>query len=87
LSATFFQDGQALDDELPDDGGRNSSVIMSQDVADAGDLSPRDMWVPRFELVGKMAARLRNHLKTTLHEPLASPITLESLERKVAKNS
>ncbi len=82
FSASFFQVGQVVDDEFPNDRRRHSLVVVSQDVADAGDLSPRDIAMPRFQLVRKTAAGLRYDFEASLHQPPEPPIILERLEGK-----
>jgi hypothetical protein len=56
---------------------------MAQHVADAGNLSPRNFRILRFDLIGEVAAGLRNDFNAALNDPLTLPIRLVSFKRYV----
>ena len=60
-------------------------VIMAQDVADAGDLRPRNIGVALFHVLGHVAACFGDDLDAAFDNPLIQPIGFEILQGKIAE--
>jgi hypothetical protein len=73
--------------ELPDDGRSDAFVIVSDHVTDAGNFLPGNFRVTRFQVIGEMAAGLRNNLNAAFDEPLPLPVILERFERYIFQNA
>jgi len=63
--------------QLPHDGRSDAFVLVSQYVADPCHLSPRNVRMASFQLIGQMPACLGNNLDTTFDKPLRLPVGLE----------
>ena len=53
-------------------------TCVPQDMADSGHLRPRDFWVPSLQVVGQMAAGLRDDFNAAFHEPPLTPVAAKA---------
>ena len=87
LKAAYpFKLRQVLADELPQDRRRNIFIAMAQNIADPGNLDPRNTRMTGLQLQRQVPTGFGNDFDTPLHKPVRLPVRFEFIERQLAEN-
>jgi len=77
----FFQNGKIVYTIVPEDGGFDTEIRVSQDVTEPGDLFPVGFRVSLLKITGKILYRFPNHLKVSDDRILSSSIRDKFIKR------
>jgi hypothetical protein len=78
-----LEGGEVVDGSVEDNLSGDLVIVVTQDVADAHDLLPGDLWVLFPKMDGQAATRLRDDLDRPFDDVLKSPVARLGLERQV----
>ncbi|KJU87476.1 hypothetical protein MBAV_000332 [Candidatus Magnetobacterium bavaricum] len=81
FTTNFPQRWQIVSHQFPNDGCRDVSIVVAEDISDARHLLPRNLRVTVFHVVGEVATCLRDNFDAALHNPLSLPIGLKGIKR------
>src|SRR5438874_584011 len=80
FAADFVQKWQIVSRHPPQHVRGDALILVPQDIADAGHLRPRNLWVAGLQLVAQMTAGLGDNFKASFDQPTLAPVGLKSIE-------
>lgn len=83
--ASSLKHGHVIAYKLPEDSGGNIFVPVAQDIADAGDLRPRDFRMASLHAGGQVAAGFGYDFNAALDQPVPLPVAFQRFNREITQ--